>query len=149
MGISVSLYNTTDGANVLNKTLTPLGSTSCDVYDATNVLTPSLFIDHLGVTETSNVNYCYIPVFNRYYFATVVVDKQRAYINCQVDPLMSWKNDVKNINSRIIRQEHTELSLIPDNMITVLPKSESILLKCDGGFTHPSSDGVQYVVITK
>lgn len=120
--IEVNLYNTSDGANVLNKSLTSIGTPHCEVYDATDILRPTMLIDHLGVTETSNVNYCYIPVFNRYYFATVVIHKQQAFINCVVDPLMSWKNSIKDINAHVVRQENEGLSYLYDERLPVPTK---------------------------
>lgn len=148
MSTSVQVYNISDVNSKLDKTLPIATTLNCEIYDATDILNPVLFIDNSS-GGAENINYCYISDFGRYYYVTVVVDKHRAYLNCHVDPLMSWKEDIEKIRAHIIRQESTGFSLIPDNMVTVLPKSESILLKCKEGFSHPGSSDVQYVVITK
>lgn len=149
MSTSVTVYNISDVNSKLDKSLPDNPNTlNCEIYDATDILNPVLFIDNSS-GGAENINYCYISDFSRYYYVTVVVDKHRAFLNCHVDPLMSWKDSIKALNAHIIRQEGTNFSLIPDSMITTLPKSESILLPCKSGFLHPSRDGVQYVVITK
>lgn len=149
MSTSVQVYNISDVNSKLDKTLPRATTLNCEIYDTTDILNPVLFIDN-SAGGAENINYCYISDFGRYYYVTVVVDKHRAYLNCHVDPLMSWKEDIKKINAHIIRQEGTNFSLIPDNMVTALPKMDSIVLKCDGKFTHPQKyDGVQFVVITR
>lgn len=149
MSTSVQVYNISDVNSKLDKTLPRATTLNCEIYDATDILNPVLFIDNSS-GGAENINYCYISDFGRYYYVTVVVDKHRAYLNCHVDPLMSWKEDIENIRAHIIRQEGTNFSLIPDSMVTALPKMDSIVLKCAGKFNHPQKyDGVQFVVITR
>jgi uncharacterized protein (DUF2147 family) len=60
-------------------------------------------------------NYIYVPNLNRYYYINdYVVSHQRIYINCHVDVLMSFKNEIKQENVIVKRQERDYNLFISD-----------------------------------
>ena len=51
-------------------------------------------------------NYCYCPKFGRYYNAKLeTMPGSRIKVICEVDPLMSFKNEILNLNAIINKQE--------------------------------------------
>ena len=94
MGMSVTFYNLTDDANVVNKTNKTLVNTfNCDVYDDQDIETPSFL---LPSTANLNINYCYVANFGRYYFCKVRQLKDgRRIVECEVDALTTFWNDFK------------------------------------------------------
>lgn len=60
-------------------------------------------------------NYIYVPNLNRYYYINdYVVSHQRIYINCHVDVLMSYRNEIKQENVIVKRQQKDYNLFIPD-----------------------------------
>ena len=82
-----------------------------------------------------NCNYVYIPKFERYYFATIEIQKGNQMIaSCDVDALESWKNKgLMNLQLPIIRQEHKYNMYLTDNKLPFLSKGEKQILRISGG----------------
>lgn len=119
--MTIDLYVTTDNNNVLNKTLTNQLSRNCEIIEMTNILQPTLKIKGLY-----NHNYCYIPFFSRYYY---IIDIRYhngiSYLDLRVDVLMTYKDDIKNLECYVLRQENTYNNLLPDNnLIKQIRKQE-------------------------
>ena len=114
---------------------------SGELRNETSVLTPVIMIenvdnifivddnkryvtsDNLRIKYSSNIvnllecNYCWIPSFNRYYTITDIVSyRNRLWsLSMGVDVLMSYKNEIFDIDVFCIRQEYEVNGKIPDN----------------------------------
>ena len=65
--MQIKLYKTTDGNNVLDKTLTNAKTISnVDIVEPCNVLAPSFILRY----DSDALNYNYCSAFGRYYFIT-------------------------------------------------------------------------------
>ena len=95
--MTTNLYFNISDNNVLNKNIKVLEGgedVPCKFKDDTDMVNPTLIF-----TPTPAVNKCdYIKVgepFNRYYFVTNrTLSQGRVYIDCHVDVLMSFKDDI-------------------------------------------------------
>ena len=117
--INISIGNTTDDINVLNKTFVSRQITG-EIFNPCNLLQPRLIVSR--ETFLSSDNYCYIPYFNRYYFiSNPVFDGQRVFLDCTVDVLMSNKNQLQNCDCTVIRSESTGITDIDDNKLPINP----------------------------
>lgn len=92
------------------------------VVDDDNQLVTVDGIDVLMYREVPslfNVNYCYIPDFNRYYFVqnitSVAIDLWR--VSLKVDVLMTYKNVIKTLNAYVTRNEFDFDAYIQDNLL--------------------------------
>ena len=93
MSVSVSFYTTNSDPRSINKTLNLVGSLSCDIKDNTSIVNPAMLVN-LPATY-KNVNYMYIPDFNRYYFCKVdVISGALCQIYGECDVLMSFKTGI-------------------------------------------------------
>lgn len=109
--MNIDLYKTSDNNNVVNKTLTNQISRNCEIIEMTNILQPVLKIKGLY-----NHNYCYIPFFSRYYYITdISYHNGISYLYLRVDVLMTYKEEIKNLECLVIRQENTYNNNLPDN----------------------------------
>lgn len=95
------LYSNKSDKNVLNKDLFKLedGEIPCTFKDDTEMVNPTLIF-----TPMPSVNKCdYIWLgepYNRYYYVTNrFVSQGRIYIDCHVDVLMSFKNDINRVQA--------------------------------------------------
>lgn len=103
-------YNKSD-KRYLNKTLQSItyegGSDHIDVEfkEDTSITDPTFILR--TQSKVLEGNYIYVPNLNRYYYINdYVVSHQRIYINCHVDVLMSFKDEIKNENVIVSRQEN-------------------------------------------
>lgn len=132
-GMDATFYTNTSAENVLNKSLNEIKSVKYQVYEPFNILHPVLILKRDDALL--NCNYVYIPKFERYYFATIEIQKGNQMIaSCDVDALESWKNKgLMNLQLPIVRQEHKYNMYLTDNKLPFLSKGEKQILRISGG----------------
>lgn len=97
MSLSITTYIISDEEHVLDPSLTVVESGISAVHkEDTNMLHPTLI---LSQNVDQDFNYIYIPKYGRYYFLKERTFSQQRYIvSFDVDPLRSWKSDIKDLN---------------------------------------------------
>lgn len=112
-----------------------------------SILTPKLILSGVNV---ANYNYVYIPDFGRYYFITSidVVDTRRYRISCDVDVLMSFADDIKNLSVISTHAQTNFNRYLPDN-IPVSARRNIIVKEFSQGEINSGNitDGTNCVVI--
>ena len=103
--IDVKLYKTNSPRNKIGKALTSIGTYSSSLKDNTSVLRPVLIIGTSDNLYTAN--YVEIETFGRKYFIEDIksIGNNRWEISAHVDVLETYKNDIKNNQAVIRRQE--------------------------------------------
>lgn len=121
MAINIKLGKNNSPANKLSKSVNYIRTVPCHIFTEEDVVNPVLFLDRgsVSVEETSQINYCEIPAFGRFYFCRIVHDKTRIWVHCSVDPMMSFQSSIKALNVRVIRQENEKLSYLQDNQLPI------------------------------
>lgn len=123
--ITAYLYNCTDDARVVSKTLTAARQCDMVLLDSVSILAPKLRITWTdGLTA---YNYMYIPAFHRYYFITDITAEPAgaAIITAAVDVLMTYADSIKQcsaIVTRYSRHEQTgsqKSTYITDNQLPI------------------------------
>lgn len=102
----IRLYITPSEPNRLDKELTHELQVNGSLRDECSVITPVIEVNKgQGIT---NYNYVYIPNFGRYYFITDItaVRTDLWRLQLQVDPLMSFKEAIKNVTGIAQRNEN-------------------------------------------
>lgn len=110
--MDITLFMNTSQHNVVNKQLSH-EKTIENVFllEECDVIKPSLIFAKTDDTIFDTYNYVFIPKFNRYYYGTIrLLDGERYQMNCEVDVLMSFKNDI--LNSEIIPQRTGTISKV-------------------------------------
>lgn len=97
MSLSINTYIISDEEHVLDPSLTVVESGISAVHkEDTNMLHPTLIFSQ---NVDQDFNYIYIPKYGRYYFLKERTFSQQRYIcTFDVDPLRSWKSDIKDLN---------------------------------------------------
>lgn len=105
MSMTIKLYHNDSDKRTVNKTLTNEGALSgAVIIDDTSILTPRLKVRDNGIINQL-YNYCYIQDFRRYYFITdITVSNGYILIDCKVDVLMSYAEEIRNCTGVIKRQ---------------------------------------------
>lgn len=128
--MNITLYRNHSDSKTLNKVI----DSNTVVYDVqlfepTDILNPVLTMNAFtgdpsveGSFSIQDYNYLYIPLFHRYYFFKVRLENHKAVLTCTVDPLMSHKNEIAQINTMISRNEYTFNPNIPDERLPINPR---------------------------
>lgn len=116
MSMTIKLYHNDSDKRTVNKTLTNEGELQgATIIDDTTVLNPRLKVRDNGIIMVQ-YNYCYIADFKRYYYITnITVSNGYIIIDCKVDVLMSYANEIKACTGVIARQEHVWSGYLDDN----------------------------------
>lgn len=112
---NVNFYNTTDDANVANKTLNLVeANVACDIYENCTMLQPRLILNY---SET-RMNCSYIRVFGRYYN---IVDKDlqpggKMVITCTVDAVLTYWDQIKNLPCTVTRTGSAPTEIVDEKL---------------------------------
>lgn len=135
--MSIFLYQNKSPENQVNKTLTNALELKGTLRENCNIINPILTIQNDDMSIL-NYNYVYIPLFKRYYYInnmSTIVNKLYQ-IECKVDVLMSFKNDIKNLECIVIRQANKEFAkqtYTPDEKIPYTAELEQTFYNLDYG----------------
>ena len=127
--ITLDLYRTPSDERMVSKTLNDKFS-----FDKINLkqdcsITNPVFV--LGKTSSTDpmdtvgwwrkFNYCYCPNLERYYYIRNIVFQKTGLVElqCDVDPLMSFKDDILNSTQLVTRQENKQQRYIPDTSLPI------------------------------
>ena len=102
--MNIKIYHNYSANNKLNKTISLLIEKNVKLKNETNIIRPTII---LTGDISNNMNYVYIPKFNRYYY---IVDKKSINnemyeIFLEVDVLMSFKEIILNLHCIIDKQQ--------------------------------------------
>lgn len=144
MSMTIKLYHNDSDKRTVNKTLTNEGSlTGATIIDDTTILNPRLKVRDNGIIMVQ-YNYCYIADFKRYYYITnVTVSNGYIIIDCKVDVLMSYANEIKACTGVIARQENVWSGYLDDSE-NFTNQYNNVSLKA---FTSPFSKTLSYILL--
>lgn len=117
--IDFKLYNTTSENNKIDKVLNNEYTTNIVIKDDTNILTPTIQLN-ITYNKIIDKNYCYIPLFNRYYFITSLINVSNSIfeLHLKCDVLMSHKDEILNLSCVINRSTSNYNSYFVDNELS-------------------------------
>ncbi len=107
--VTVQLFRTNSDPNVVNKELTSVAMLSCDFLDSSSTTAPVVLVDL--PERYHDINYMYIPDFNRYFYAkTEIVNGSLCRITGKCDVLMSFKSGILATKALLDRSADENLS---------------------------------------
>ena len=136
---NVVFYKNTSDYKCVNKTLTEIKKIENAVFkDSNNIITPQLLISY--DSDIFNCNYCYISDNNRYYYINDIVKMQggKLLITCDVDVLMSNKNEILQLTATVDRNENESNAYLIDENYKVLSYKEIVCKSFPNGMTKDS-----------
>ena len=144
MSMTIKLYHNDSDKRTVNKTLTNEGELQgAVIIDDTSILTPRLKVRDNGIIMVQ-YNYCYIADFKRYYYITdITISNGYIYIDCKVDVLMSYANEIKACTGVIARQEHVWSGYLDDSE-NFTNQYNNVALKA---FNSPFSKTLSYILL--
>lgn len=144
MAMTIKLYHNDSDKRTVNKTLSNEGAlTGAVIIDDTTILEPRLKVRDNGIIMVQ-YNYCYIADFKRYYYITnITVSNGYILIDCKVDVLMSYANEIRACTGVIARQENVWSGYLDDSE-NFTNQYNNVSLKA---FTSPFSKTLSYILL--
>lgn len=117
--MQATFYENTSDKRYLNKNITAkYNDIPIEVLEPSSVVRPNLKVSS-GLIGQS-VNYLYIAELERYYYIkNWIMENGHVRLECEVDVLMSFKNDIKKQNAIVARNEKLFNLYLEDNKIKV------------------------------
>lgn len=135
--MTITIYKISDDRRVVNKTLgTAVATLTAIIKNDADILYPVLEVAYNSSVLTAN--YIYIDTLQRYYYIkNIKLDRQRIFLECEVDVLKSYYNEIKNLNCVVSRQENNYNTYLNDGVWRNLQPKEVITLPFTQSFYRP------------
>lgn len=127
----VTLFRNNSDNRKLDKDLTQVSVKDCKLKGNCSILRPVLLVS----SGTLNFNYLEIEEFGRFYYVrdiTTITD-DLIEISCEIDVLMSYREQIKNTTAIIGRNENAYNMYIPDTKIGVDSRTDVIAKEFPNG----------------
>lgn len=103
--MQLTLCKTTDGSNVINKSLTDQNNIDIYLKRDVDIISPTIRLMETEGVVLRNYNYCFIAELGRHYFIRSVSNIAGSIweLSLECDVLETYKNDILSSNSRFMR----------------------------------------------
>ena len=130
-----TFYENVSDERYLNKKITAkYTNIPIEMLNPSNVVRPNLKVSS-GLIGQS-VNYLYIDELERYYYIrNWTMENGYIRLECEVDVLMSFKNDIKKQNTIVARNEKLYNMYLEDNKIKIQNRTAIRTVRFPSGFT--------------
>ena len=140
------LYNNKSDDKVEDKSLTQLGEYTIVFKGDENIINPVLKITDSTVSE--DANYLYLNELGRYYYIRKkTYSRQCILLECEVDVLMTYKTEIRQMNAIISRNERLYNLYLNDDKMEMYnyPYYQTLNMKCVEG--TPFSMGTNQILL--
>lgn len=145
--MEITLYTNESEKNKLEKTITNSILLEGNLRDESSIINPVILISSNKEDIPYMYNYAYIPAFGRYYFITDIESVRTGIwrVSMHVDVLMSYKEQIKNLNVIINNSEETGANnyLSGEQWITNVKNTTNIV-----NFPNGLNDNGEFILIT-
>lgn len=142
-------FGTNTSANeTIHKRISLNDAVECVVKDPINVITPYIIIKSSDINLSDNYAYC--EDYDRYYFIVInELPGGRCGVQCTVDPLMSFADDIDAREVNVERYEGATESDIYDNGVCQTARNEVVIETFSGGdFIKASDNNARTYILT-
>lgn len=139
--MKIELYNCSCDLKYLDKSAYMTNKTEFnDVIFHNTKNIESISFDLVTDTNISNLNYMYIPNYNKYYIKTNLIKRNtnRYTLEFIEDYLMSHKDKIKNISCIVSRSETNANAYLLDNKYQSKSYQNIVTKKFPNGFSNDS-----------
>ena len=147
----IRFYKNFSDKRTVHKNISLLFEMQGEFKHSNDVLHPSFTVKNAPAYR--DCNYCYISDngYGRYYFIEKVVHMNGGICryDCSIDVLMSWKDEIDNLDCKIVRNENKGFSLLQDSRVVFTPESQIEVFRFPKSFDSKSiglADSANYVV---
>lgn len=141
--MDIIFYKITDEKIVVNKNIQKSFPTSILIKWNLDRISPQFV---LSQNIDKDFNYCYVPMFKRYYYINEIIENVGGFftIQCTCDVLMSWKNQLMNCTGIIEASQNFGNPYLNGNQYMNQLSQYSRIFQFENGFDEQA----EYILIT-
>ena len=120
--MTIKTYRFLGDSRKVDKTITSVSTYSnAAIVGDMSIHTPTISLQLDSFTDVINFNYIYIPELRRYYYVVDSTIREDGFVQlqCKVDVLKSFKNDILASTQYIDRQQNKCTYQLPDGMYNI------------------------------
>ena len=142
--MTINLYINTSDRRRVNKVLNAEKTYDCTIRREAGVSDP--VIEIVSTDDLRGYNYVYIPLYGRYYYATVTVGPNNLYtLSCTCDVLMSFKGSFLPKEAILKRSASLYNLYMDDGHFYISSKVRRQIKAFSGALSQP---GDNYILVT-
>ena len=146
--MTITVYKISDDRRVVNKTLGTAVATLTAVFkNDADILYPVLEVAYNSSVLTAN--YLYIDTLHRYYYIkNIKLDRQRLFLECEVDVLKTYYDGIRNLTCVVSRQSNINKAqnYLNDDFFRLLQYNEYLQLYFTKGGSIQEFSDYSYVL---
>ena len=133
--MNIILQRNSSEKNKMDKTLTTIYDIEGTLKDTTSIIDPVIMFDG-DLTDSVNINYMTIPIFNRSYFITNIKSIRNGLfeISGHVDVLTTYKSQIRGCQAIVEKQERKWNLYLNDGSLRVYQNPEVTTKTFPSGF---------------
>jgi hypothetical protein len=143
--MQIKLYYNSSDNRCINKNITNEFSITGTLRASTSIVNPEITVTSLVPLR---YNYCYIPSLKRYYYINNVISVKNGLwkLIMEVDPLMSFKNDILALKVVVSKQSSSSNGdeYIDDGSLV----TDNLMFKTIYNFANGFNNQGEYILIT-
>lgn len=143
--MQIKLYYNTSDNRCIKKNITNEFALTGTLRESTSIINPEITVT---LSDPVRYNYCYIPVLKRYYYINNVISVKNGVwkLIMEVDPLMSFKNDILALKVVVSKQSSTTNGdeYIDDGSLV----TDNLMFKTVYNFANGFNNNSEYILIT-
>lgn len=118
--MDITFYTNKSDKRYLNKRISTVKTINgALIKEESTIERPTVVLRGNNVPNQSQINYAYIPTYSRYYYITEITQRAGGIveISMEVDVLMSFANQIRNVQCMIERQQVAYNDYYQDTLI--------------------------------
>ena len=139
--MKITFYSNKSDAIVVDKKINSVSTiNNAKIINETDILNPSIIVSRNFYDNIiSQTNYLYIDKLKRYYFINnISFADSMIVIDCSVDVLMSYKDEIKNLYCTVKRNENIKNGYLNDDNYNVYSYENVVCKAFPKGLTDNS-----------
>ena len=139
--MTITFYNNESDEILVDKKITSISSISnAKIINETDIVNPSIIVSrNFYDSIILKANYLYIDKLDRYYYINnISFDDSMIVIDCTVDVLMSYKNEIRNITCTVTRNENFKNGYLNDDNYNIQAYKQVVCKMFPNGINNDS-----------
>ena len=139
--MTITFYNNESDTIVVSKKITQISSISnAKIINETDIVNPSIIVSRKFYDSLIlKANYLYIDKLERYYYINnISFAESMIEIDCTVDVLMSYKNQIRNLTCTVTRNENLKNGYLNDDNYNIQAYKQVVCKMFPNGINNDS-----------
>lgn len=136
--MTIGLYYNKSDKRRLNKELEAIATYNGYMKNESSIIDPVIYIEGaFNIGNNINANYLHLPDYRRYYYIKDIIQVRANLVQiiATVDPLMSFKDEIKECSGIVKRGQNVSNTYLDDGSFKIYQNKKLLTQPFPSGFT--------------